>query len=46
MMSGAEALEPEIKRSPVKLPHVASKSASAWERTVKYGKGLSSTMSP
>ena len=31
LMSGAEALEPEMKRSPVKVSHVASKSASAWD---------------
>jgi hypothetical protein len=45
MMSGAEALEPEIKRSPVKVSHVASKLASAWEWTVKYGKAPFSSLS-
>jgi hypothetical protein len=45
MMSGAEALEPEIKRSPMKVSHVASKSASAWDWTVKYGKAPFSSSS-
>ena len=45
MMSGPEALLPEIKRSPVNVWHVASKSASAWDWTVKYGKGIGSSKS-
>jgi hypothetical protein len=43
--SGAEALEPEMKRSPVKVLHVASKSASAWDWTMKYGKAPFSSVS-
>ncbi len=44
-MSGAEAFEPEMKRSPVKVSHVASKLASAWEWTVKYGRAPFSSIS-
>lgn len=44
-MIGPEALEPEIMRSPVKVVHVRSKSASAWEWITKYGKAPFSSLS-
>jgi hypothetical protein len=43
--SVADVLVPEMKRSPVKVSHVASNSASAWEWTVKYGKAPLSSIS-
>jgi len=42
---GVEAFLPDMISSPVKVVHVASRSASAWDCTSKYGKGMGSPRS-